>query len=195
MFYEPITPHDDFAGRVEARPDPQAPPSALVMVLARALRGLRDQRRGEPGDSTAVLVAVIVVRGPYAPAEVGRLVLARLEEDGRLAPDTYRAWVEAGGGYQMVKLPDESEWVLRQGEEGRYVHLHPGRWVPQTRRVRANVLKTAVLALAWVGVHGGDPLDLAVLNRVRRQYLGLAPLGRLLPEQGLGEVIALLGGA
>jgi hypothetical protein len=86
--------------------------------------------------------------------------------------------------------------VLRHGEEeGRYVHLHPGRWVPQTRRVRANVLKTAVLALAWVGVHGGDPLDLAVLNRVRQQYLGLAPVGRLLPEQGLGEAIALLGGA
>jgi hypothetical protein len=89
MFYEPITPHDDFAGRVEARPDPQAPPSALVMVLARALRGLRDQRRGEPGDSTAVLVAVIVVRGPYAPAEAVR---ALFPSDVLANPATPSPW-------------------------------------------------------------------------------------------------------
>src|SRR5262249_58157913 len=93
--------------------------------------------------------------GPYAPAEIGRLVLARLEEDGRLAPDAYRAWVAAGGGYRMVKLPDESEWVLRQGEEeGRHVHLHPGRWVPQTRRGRRHAVPTAGLG---PGPRGGAP--------------------------------------
>ncbi len=132
--------------------------------------------------------------GDYSPAEVGVLVIEQLRSDGRLEPDVYRAWVAEGGGYRMATLPDASEWVLRAGEEdGRYVHLHPGRWVPQTRRVRANVLKTAVMVLAHTGVHGGDPLDRALVNRVRGEYLDLAPLGSDLDgEQGLGEVIALL---
>jgi hypothetical protein len=76
---------------------------------------------------------------------------------------------------------------------GRYVHVHPGRWAPQTRRVRANVLKTAVLVLADAARHGSDPLDLARINHLRTSYLGLSPLGRALDgEQGLGEVLDLL---
>jgi len=84
-------------------------------------------------------------------------------------------------------------WVLRAGaEEGRYVHVHPGRWAPATRRVRANVLKTAVMVLAYFGVHGGDVGDVALVNRVRRQYLGLAPVRDLAGDHGLGQVIELL---
>lgn len=129
--------------------------------------------------------------GANSPAEIGQLLLAQLGRDGVLEPAAYHAWIEQGGGYRVVTLPDGCNWVLRAGEEnGRYVHVHPGRWAPQTRRVRANVLKTAVLALAAAG--GGDPLELAVINRVRRDFLGLAPIGRLRGEQGLSEVIDLL---
>src|SRR5439155_910547 len=80
----------------------------------------------------------------------------------------YRAWVEGQGGYGILTFPeDESRWVLRLGDEGdRYVHVHPGRWTPATLRVRANVLKTAVMVLAYVGAHGGDPLDRALVHRV-----------------------------
>ena len=48
--------------------------------------------------------------------------------------------------------------------------------------MRANVLKTAVVVRAYVGVHGGDPSDVALVNRVRRQYLGLSPVGRLVAD-------------
>lgn len=132
--------------------------------------------------------------GRYAPAEIASLLLDQLGRDGLLAPDTFRAWVETGGGYRVLMLPDECAWVLRMGaEDGRYLHVHPGRWAPQTRRVRANVLKTAVLVLADAALHGGDPLELARVNRLRTAYLGLAPLGRAPDgEQGLGEVIDLL---
>ena len=87
--------------------------------------------------------------------------------------------------------------MLRLGDEAdRYVHVHPARWVPQTCRVKANVLKTAVMVLAYTAVHGGDPLDVALVNRVRRDYLGLAPLGRdLAGDQGIGQTIQLLRGS
>ena len=54
------------------------------------------------------------------------------------------------------------------GDDARYVHVHPARYSPESRRVRANVLKTAVMALAVVKVHGGDPTDRALLRDLQR---------------------------
>ena len=133
--------------------------------------------------------------GPFSPREIGEKVLADLKRSGRDAPDAFRAWVEAAGGYRVTEFPeDTSRWVLRSGEEGgRFVHIHPARWAPFTVRVRANVLTTAVMALAYVKVHGGDPIDRKVVNAVRRDYLGLAPVGRdPSGDEGIGSVIALL---
>jgi hypothetical protein len=132
--------------------------------------------------------------GPLAPAEIAASVIAQLQAEGRLKPGAYREWLEGNRGYRVLTLAaDASAWVLRFGEEGgRYVHVHPGRWTPNTRRVRANVLKTAVMALAYAGAHGGDPLDVALINRARREYLGLAPVPALADEGGLGSVIAAL---
>jgi hypothetical protein len=133
--------------------------------------------------------------GPFSPREIGEKVLADLTRAGRDAPEAFRAWVEGAGGYRVVEFPeDTSKWVLRYGEEGgRFVHVHPARRSPFTVRVRATGLTTAVMALAYVGVHGGDPLDRKVVNAVRRDYLGLAPVGRdPSGAEGIGSVIALL---
>lgn len=131
--------------------------------------------------------------GRLTPADIAAEVLAFLDRDGLLAPEAYRAWVGERGGYGMTTLSDGSDWCLRAADDERYVHVHPGRWVAHTVRVRANVLKTAVLVLAYVAVHGGDPLDRAVVNAVRAAYLDLEPLGQDLDvERGLGEVLALL---
>ena len=95
----------------------------------------------------------------------------------------------------MIEFPeDTSRWVLRAGDEDdRFVHVHPARYSPFTIRVRANVLTTAVMALAYTGLHGGDPLSRPVVNAVRRDYLGLAPVGRdPSADEGIGSVIELL---
>src|SRR5947209_775435 len=97
--------------------------------------------------------------GRLSPALIAGGVAAQLRAEHRLGLEAFRAWVTAEGGYRVLTFPeDASRWVLRLGDEaGRYVHVHPGRWAPHTRRVRANVLKTAVLAVAHAGVFGGDP--------------------------------------
>jgi hypothetical protein len=133
--------------------------------------------------------------GRLTPPDISARVLADLKAEGRLALGAYRSWVEGQGGYAVLTFPeDESRWVLRLGDEGdRYVHVHPGRWSPATLRVRANVLKTAVMVLAYVRAHGGDPLDRALVNQVRANYLGLAPVGKdLAGEQGIGRIIDVL---
>lgn len=133
--------------------------------------------------------------GPFAPREIGERVVASLKKSGHTDAASFRAWVEAGGGFRVIEFPeDTSKWVLRYGDEtDRFVHVHPARYSPFTIRVRANVLITAVMALAYTRLHGGDPLSRAIVNAVRRDYLGLAPVGRdPSGDEGIGAVIELL---
>jgi hypothetical protein len=134
--------------------------------------------------------------GGLSPAEIGERVLAQLRDAGVDRPETFRPWIDANSGYRMVELADDgSRWALRAGDSAeRFVHVHPGRWSPMTVRVRANVLKTAVMTLAHVNVHGGDPFDVGLINRVRADHLGFAPLRRVTPDEGLGLVIDFLRG-
>jgi hypothetical protein len=133
--------------------------------------------------------------GCLSPSELSAWTLDELRRIGRLDLETYREWLLQGEEYTMFTHPaDASRWVLRMGDEtGRYVHLHPGRWSPATVRVRANALKTAFLVLCKTGIDGGDPMDRAVINEVRRELLGLSPIGDDPEgELGLGSIIELL---
>ncbi len=185
----------------------EAPPPILLNTWKHHARALR-QRIGDvtvagPAalDELAQNLLVIgtalmdLYLGDLSPQAIGEGVLALLRRDNRLALAAHTAWITDGGGYRTVTLAEDgSQWVLRLGDEAdRYVHVHPARWVPNTCRVKANVLKTAVMVLAYAGVHGSDPLDVALVNRVRHDYLGLAPLGRdLAGDQGIGQVLHLL---
>jgi hypothetical protein len=131
--------------------------------------------------------------GVLTPTQIAEEVLAQLRTAGRLKHDVFRSWVEEHHGYQlMTATADDSVWVLRCANDERYVHVHPGRWTPHTRRVRANVVKTAVMVLAHAAVHGGDPLGVQRINLVRKKYLALAPIRELSPDQGLNAMIDVL---
>src|SRR5262249_24045751 len=117
-----------------------------------------------------------------------------LRAAGRLEFEPLSAWLQGQGEYGMIELPDGSKWTIRLGPpEGRDLHLHPGRWVPNTMRVQANTLKSAVVAHAHAPLTGGDPSDLAIVNEARRKYLGLLSVRELTGDGGLGAVIAALG--
>lgn len=132
--------------------------------------------------------------GVLTPMQIADHVVTTLRTEQHLELGAYRSGLKASGGYGVLTFPeDNSRWVLRMGEEdGRYVHVHPARWAPHTRRVRANVLKTAVMVLAHIRVHGGNPRDVRLINQVRKQYLGLSPIGNLSGDQGLGVVLDIL---
>lgn len=133
--------------------------------------------------------------GEMTAVRIGEEVLRQLQNTSRFEFHDYRHWLQEGGGYGLLVLPDSSRWICRMGpEQGRYVHLHPGRWSPHTRRVRANVLKTAVLCNAQALISKEDPLNLVLINKVREQFLDLSPLPSLDPKQGLQPIIEILKG-
>lgn len=130
--------------------------------------------------------------GDFTPRAITMEVLDYLHTTSRLNLDAYRIWLEENRGYQVIPIADSS-WVLRMGEEdGRYVHVHPGRWAPQTRRVRANVLKTAIMVMGYVHVKGGNPTSKKLVNYVRQEYLELSPMARVTGKEGLGAILDLL---
>jgi hypothetical protein len=131
--------------------------------------------------------------GSFTPAAIAANLSGQLRDVGRLDYEPLAAWLHGQGQYSMLDLPDGSRWTIRLGPaDGRYVHLHPGRWVPNTMRVQANTLKSAVMAHAHARLTGGDPLDLAVVNDARRAYLGFLPVRELTGDGGLGAVIQVL---
>jgi hypothetical protein len=133
--------------------------------------------------------------GPLTPHDISARIIEQLHEMGRLELPAFRAWLAGQDDYAVITFPeDQSRWVLRLGDDPqRYVHVHPGRWSPGTLRVRANVLRTAVLVLAHARIHGADPMDRGTINTVRRELLGLSPVGDD-PDEGLGlgAIIELL---
>jgi hypothetical protein len=168
---------------------------ALRRVIAEASQG------GEPALADLATRLVVIgtelmdlYTGELSPAAVAERVLASLNQQDRLQLEPYKAWLREQGGYGVLTLEEDTScWVLRLGDEkGRYVHVHPARWKPHTRRVRANVLKTAVMVLAYVGAHCGAATDVKSVNAVRRHYLALPPVKALAGDQGLTAVIDLL---
>jgi hypothetical protein len=126
--------------------------------------------------------------GPLTPAAMASALIDHLAAADRLRPERYRAAL-ADGGYLLVDLADRSSWVLRWGDQpGRYVHIHPARYAPQTLRVRAPVLKTAVAALAWAAAHG-VALDLDAVNAARAALLGWQPLRSFDASAGCGALL------
>jgi hypothetical protein len=131
--------------------------------------------------------------GPFTPAAIAENLADQLRAAGRFEYEPLSEWLRGNGEYAMLALPDGSKWTIRLGPPGgRYIHLHPGRWVPNTMRVNANTLKSAVMAHAHAGLVGADAADLAVVNEARRKYLGFLPVRELNGDGGLGAVIEAL---
>lgn len=132
--------------------------------------------------------------GSHAPAQIAESAFADLNARNVFEFEPLARWLSEQGGYALFALPDGSKWTVRLGPaDGRYIHLHPGRWVPHTMRVQANTLRSAVMAHAHAKLVGADASDLAVVNEARKRYLGLLPVRELTGESGLGAVISALG--
>src|SRR5215207_6131785 len=111
--------------------------------------------------------------GSYSPAEIAEFAFAELRAREVFEFDPLAKWLAGQGEYAMFELPDGSKWTIRLGPaDGRYIHLHPGRWVAHTMRVQANTLKSAVMAHAHARLTGRAATDLEVVNEARKLYLG-----------------------
>ncbi|TPE45001.1 hypothetical protein [Pontibacter mangrovi] len=129
--------------------------------------------------------------GPLSPVQISEEVILYLQQQKVQGPEDFRSFL-APAGYRICTLSDRSAWALRWGvQQGRHVHLHPGRYALHTLRVKANHLKTA-LAVSIASIKYKRSANLQLLNQVRGQWLGLSPVPGYTSDDGLGKVLELV---
>jgi hypothetical protein len=132
--------------------------------------------------------------GDYSPMEISERIIKYLKEKKVFLPERYKNWLgENGNDYKLINMSDRSVWTLRLGEDaGKYVHIHPGRYSPKTRRVKALTLKSAILTLCCEKLGEPKISGKELINEVRKKYLEEPPLKSVSKDYGLGKLIELL---
>jgi hypothetical protein len=132
--------------------------------------------------------------GKYSPQEISEHIFHILNQKKIFKYEQYKDWlVKDGKTYQLLKLKDRSDWTLRLGDDiARYVHIHPGRHSPQTVRVKATTLKTAILLLCFEQLGETKSFETETVNQIRMKFLKEPPLKSLAGAYGLKRLINLL---
>jgi hypothetical protein len=131
--------------------------------------------------------------GKITPFEITRFIKEYLKEKEFFDFDSYNRWLNSGGNeYSLIELPDKSTWTLRMGnQKENYIHIHPGRYSPNTIRVRALTLKTAFYVMAYINVHKNFSPDLELINYIRKEFLNTAPVKSLSSSSGLKRLFSV----
>ncbi len=132
--------------------------------------------------------------GNYLPEELSNQILSALDKKRISSFEEYKDWLfKKGKNYQLLKLKDRSVWTLRLGDDfKRYVHIHPGRYSPQTVRVKAITLKTAIIILCFKKLDQIKTVETEKVNEIRKKYLNESPIKSFSSASGLRRVINLL---
>jgi hypothetical protein len=84
--------------------------------------------------------------------------------------------IKRKGHYTSLELSDKTQLTLRLVEnEKNFVHIHPSRYSPNTIRIKANTLKTAILT-EFLAISRNIPSRNMSLINEARQYLELSPV-------------------
>jgi hypothetical protein len=129
--------------------------------------------------------------GEYAPAKISEQVLDYLHSKKILSSRHYQDWLSKDGmDYQLVELKDKSIWTLRLGDDAkRYVHIHPGRYSPNTVRVKATTLKAAIFLFCFEQLGEIKSFETETVNNIRKKYINEPPLKSFSTASGLGRLI------
>lgn len=131
--------------------------------------------------------------GVYSPINISEQILGYIHSKKIFSSSQYQDWLyKDERAYQLVELKDKSIWTLRLGDDAeRYVHIHPGRYSPNTVRVKATTLKTAIFLLCFEQLGEIKSFETETVNNIRKKYLDEPPLKPFSAASGLGRLIDL----
>lgn len=132
--------------------------------------------------------------GELTPMLISHQIIEQLHAKEAFRKAAYIEFIHTQNiGYQTLILSDTSVWILRIGEvEGRHIHIHPGRYSPQTIRVKASTLKTAIALSVWMKLHNYSEATIEMLNYVRKDILGASPVKSFAATEGFGKIFNLI---
>ena len=130
--------------------------------------------------------------GKITPSGIARSITAYMNKQSVTDLTSYSKWLrEEGKDFREIEIEDHSRWTLRFGErKGRFIHIHPSRYSPQTIRVRSSSLKSAILFCTLYKEETENMLT--GVNRIRREFLDLPPLKNVKSGSALFELVKIL---
>jgi hypothetical protein len=131
-----------------------------------------------------------VYSGSLGTEEIITGIYSILDENDLIARENFVLWTGKNpGDFKTITLSDGSVWVLKyfNGEQ-RYIHPFPMRYSPQTFRIKANTLKSAILYLIFVGKDYVTEEDLNLARAVG----GLSPVKEVVDAEAIMEMIEML---
>lgn len=131
-----------------------------------------------------------VYYGNLSVEAIEKEVIYQLKHQGIFEEKAFIAYINASNGFFELTLSDTSEWTLRQGNltDG-YIHIHPSRYAPYTLRVKAGILKTAIIL--WT--YNALPLQTHIVNEYR-QLLALSPIKNISESDNIEKMVSILRG-
>lgn len=131
--------------------------------------------------------------GKISPAEAAKISIELLKKKKLYNKDIYVKWIlDSEDQYRTMKFPDQSVWIFKIGNNHeRYIHIHPGRYVPLTLRVKATVLKSVIGTMVLLRSSNERQDLLTTINRARKTFIGLSPVKSLKPGSELDKLIKM----
>lgn len=129
--------------------------------------------------------------GDLSVDEISRQIIKQLKQKNVIERTEYSEWINSDGSdYKMLTLSDDSQWTLRLSDNNEtYIHIHPGRYSHHTIRIKANTLKTAIVVNVYARLNKCNPLELKIINYVRKKILDESPVKSINASSGLGKII------
>ena len=131
--------------------------------------------------------------GTISPAEAAKIAIRLLKKKKLYRQDIYENWILGSEDrYRTMEFPDRSVWILKFGDNHeRYIHIHPGRYVPNTLRVKATILKSVIGAMVLSRITWVRPGQLKTINQARKTFIGLSPVKSLRPGSELDKLLRI----
>ncbi|GAB4335341.1 MAG: hypothetical protein OHK0038_12920 [Flammeovirgaceae bacterium] len=122
--------------------------------------------------------------------EIKQEIILKLKKHNLTTKFLFINYLKLNQNYFSVKISDNSVWVMREGrDESRFVHIHPARYSPETLRVKANTLKTALVASRLLTI---EERNLQNINTLRKKILGLSPIKDIEESQMISKMIQII---
>jgi hypothetical protein len=116
-------------------------------------------------------------------------IILKLKGLSLFEKDMIVKYLEENNSYFSIKISDDSVWVMREGRDKiQFVHIHPARYSVNTLRVKANTLKTALVATKFLNKMENN---LQNINDLRVKYLNLSPIKDIEESQTIVKILAL----
>lgn len=134
-------------------------------------------------DNTRTYNGVVdVYYGPLTADDIQNEVWEYMQKNRIVDLEAYRQYIQSQGQikrrghYINHTLSDTSIFTLRLIDDPKsFMHIHPGRYSPNTFRVKANTLKTAIVTAFLALIQKQSPYNLDLVNDARHK-LELSPV-------------------